>query len=366
MKKYYVNGTLVLVLIVLFAGANKTADLFEGFETGTPEIKSMSSLTFGPEGILFIGDTRNAAVFAVETGDTSPGEAPQRINISNFDRLVAESLGTDVKNIDIQDMAVNPISKKLYFSVHTNDGSAVLLKLEGEKLAAVKLSDIRYSTTGLHNAPGEGEVDDRGRSKRIWSISDLNYFNDQVMITGISNQEFGSSFRSIPFPFQDSQSMSSLEIYHGNHGRYETNSPVRTFIPTEIKGEKYIVASYTCTPLVLFPLNELKPGKHVKGRTVGEFGYGNAPLDMIIMPKDGKNYLVMNNSNRPVMIIDMDKLASYEGALTEPVEYIAGVEHTTMPWVNVLQLDKVNDNQFVMLQRRSNGNLDLWSASPRW
>ena len=105
------------------------------------------------------------------------------------------------------------------------------------------------------------------------------------MLSGISNQEFSSTFRVIPFPFTDKQQQSSLEIYHAAHGRYETNSPIRTFTTATINNKKYLVASYTCTPLVLFPMDELQPGKHVKGRTVGEFGAGNSPIDMITVTR---------------------------------------------------------------------------------
>ena len=50
-----------------------------------------------------------------------------------------------------------------------------------------------------------------------------------------------------------------MEIVHGAHGCWETNSPVRTFVPFEIK-----TAAYTCTPLVKFPLADLKAGTRVE------------------------------------------------------------------------------------------------------
>ena len=119
---------------------------------------------------------------------------------------------------------------------------------------------------------GEDAKDDRGRSLRTLTITDLGFYKDKVMVTGLSNQEFSSSFRSIPFPFKDSQDQASLEIYHAAHGKYETNSPIKTFTPAVVGDKEYLIASYTCTPLVLFPMAELKAGKHVKGRTVAELG----------------------------------------------------------------------------------------------
>ena len=35
-----------------------------------------------------------------------------------------------------------------------------------------------------------------------------------------------------PFPFKTADNGTSVEIYHGAHGQFETRSPVRTFVPT--------------------------------------------------------------------------------------------------------------------------------------
>ena len=37
----------------------------------------------------------------------------------------------------------------------------------------------------------------------------------------------------------------AIEIYHGAHGRFETKSPVRTFVAYKIKNEPYLLAAYT-------------------------------------------------------------------------------------------------------------------------
>ena len=123
------------------------------------------------------------------------------------------------------------------------------------------------------------------------------------------------------------------------------------------------MASYTCTPLVLFPLDELKGGTHVKGRTVAELGAGNAPLDMITFEREGKPYFLMSNSNRPLMRIDYDAITNYNSELTTPVKGYAaeGVPYTNLPMVNVLQLDNLDANNIVYLQRTSGGQLILIS-----
>jgi hypothetical protein len=77
----------------------------------------------------------------------------------------------------------------------------------------------------------------------------------------------------------------------------------------------------------------------------------------------------MANSSRPVMRVKYKNLETYAGSLTEPVPEsyaTAGVSFVTLPMVNVLQIDKLDDSQILVLQRKANGDLDLWSSADRW
>jgi hypothetical protein len=361
----------LLILLVVCTAHMAMADVNwkADFVMGDPSIKSINALSFGPEGILFIGDSKNAMIYAIDTKDMVSSEEIEEINVDHFDQLVADQLGAKVSDITILDMAVNPASKHLYFAVQHSDGTPLLLKWQEGALMPVSLQNISYSSQMLDKAVAEDAQDRRGRSLRMWAISDLQYANGKVMVTGLSNQEFGSTFRSIPFPFKKNTDMASLEIFHAAHGRYETDSPIKTFTSTQLNGQEFIVAGYTCTPLVVFPETDLQSGKHVKGRTVAELGNWNTPLDMITMAKDGKNYLLLANSNRALMKIDLNEVANFSGSLTDPVEErsaTAGVSFIALPFVNVQQLDKLTDDTFVMLQRKADGNLQLYTSSNRW
>jgi len=368
MKKALIP-VLALACLLIIAGTTKRVAHREGFMNGSPEIKSMSAIAFGNDGILFIGDSKSAAVFAIDTKDSEKLDKSPAIEVKKFDQKIAAALGTTVENISIQDLAVNPVSRKIYCAVHLADGTPVLLKVDGDKLSAVSLKDISYSTAAITNAPAEDAKDQRGRPLRVSSVSDISFADGKVMVTGLSNQEFSSTFRSIPFPFTKQQDATSLEIYHAAHKQYETFAPIRTFTTATIAGKKYLVASYTCTPLVLFPIDELKPGTHVKGRTVAEMGSGNSPIDMISMSRNGEQYLIMSNSNRPVFKVKYKDIESFQGNITTPVEEnfaTVGVDFVSLPVVNVIQLDKLDESQFVLLQRRANGDLDLWTAGERY
>lgn len=365
MKNKYLS---TLLLSALLAGSVFSNNL-PNFINGTPEIKTINTLAFSPDGILFIGDSQSAKVFAIIIDDSKAGDKVENINVTAVDNKIAQLLGMSTEDFTITDMAVNPISKNLFFSIQHNSGKSTVLKYADGKFSTVSLENINYSSASLINAIGEDAKDRRGRSQRRWAISDMSFYDGKVLVTGLSNEEFGSTFRSIPFPFMDEQAHSSLEIYHAAHGRYETNSPIKTFTATTINNEPYLIASYTCTPLVLFSLKELKAGAHVKGRTVAELGSNNTPYDMIIMEKGGEKYLLIANSSRALMKVKIADIEAFKSSLTTPVEetsVTAGVYFVALPFVNVLQLDALDESRFIMLQRKSNGSLDVVTQTERW
>jgi len=254
MKKTYLFTAAALSGVLLFAGINHKTESPYGFTTGSPEIKSMTALTFGPTGVLFIGDSQSAAVFAVDTKDNKKGAA-KPYDVKNIDVKIAEALGTTKENISITDMAVNPVSKKLYISVKSADGTPVLLTLNSDnKIMPVALKDVSFSEVELNDVPAADVKDRRGQPLRISSISDIGFADGKLMVSGLCNKEFSSSFRSISFPFTGKQEdESTLEMYHTSHGRYETTSPIRTFTTAEIDGKKIHGSQLYLHPAGAFP-----------------------------------------------------------------------------------------------------------------
>lgn len=345
------------------------SSLTANFVTGNPEIASIDQMSFGPEGLLFLGDSKNAAVYAVDTKDVGSKAEGEELRIEDFDTKIAASLGTTADQVKIKEMVVNPISKKIYFGVQTADGSPVLLRVKGEGFEHIPLNDVSYSKIALTDPIAADAKDKWDRSLRTWAISDLKYHKGKVLVSGLSNKEFGSTFRSIPFPFTDSQDYASLEIWHAAHGAYETHAPIKTFDIIQLDNVDHLMASYTCTPLVLFPLETLADGKHTKGRTVAELGAGNSPLDMISYEKGGQTYFLMSNSNRPVMRIKYDDIANFKETMTEPVPVFAeteGVPYDNLPFPYVLQMDKLDATNVVYLQRTSDGDLILRTRTTEW
>ncbi|MCB9397803.1 MAG: hypothetical protein H6510_08310, partial [Acidobacteria bacterium] len=183
----------------------------------------------------------------------------------------------------------------------------------------------------------------------------------KLWVSGLCNEEFASSLWQFDFPFnQKTKSGVTLEIFHGAHGAFETHAPIRTLLPVKLKGQTSLLAAYLCTPFVQFSEEQLKSGGHVKGRTLGEFGSGNYPLEMLQYNKKGEPRVLLVNSNLPMMVLPLNKLAEFEGSITEkPTSYAAGFPYEIRSGAGVLQADNYSDDYLVILQRNPNGSLDL-------
>jgi hypothetical protein len=321
---------------------------------GKVELKSAGALAIGPEGILFVGDSTGGKIFALDVDDAASKSTAGALEIKGINEKIAAMLGTTADQILIQDIVVSPVSKSVYLAVSRGrgaDAAAVILRATAAgKLSEIKLDSIKHQSVALSDQPQQ----DR---QRLETITQLKYVDGKVYVAGLSNEEFSSSLRAIPFPFNSAAKGAGIEIWHGSHGRFETNAPVRTFVPYEINGEKAILAAYTCTPLVRIPVSELKPGNKVKGTTIAELGAGNKPLDMIVYSKDGKNYILMANSRRGVMKLTGDHLEAYK-PITAHTE-ITGVPYETIADLKgVQQLDKFDNSNAIVLMGEG-ASLDL-------
>ena len=180
---------------------------------------------------------------------------------------------------------------------------------------------------------------------RTQTITDLVYDDGVLLVAGASNEEFLSTLRRIPFPFNGGAESSSLEIFHVSHGKYETHSPIRTFVA--YGDGAGVLAAYTCTPVVHFSLADLRAGEQAKGRTVAELGAMNSPIDMVSYQSGGDEYLLVSNLRHPLMKLRAADIDTQEG-LTTPTEPV-GVPRETLPQEGVGHLAVAGD-RILMLQ----------------
>jgi hypothetical protein len=360
MRTSTVAAALALAVLV---GPARSADvptraaMTAGMQKGTPDLKSAGPATFAPQGVLLVGDTTAATIFAIATGDTSSGTPAQPLNVEKINEKIAALLGTTPQQVLINDLAVNPETGNAFLTVSRGtgpDATPVIVRVDASgKIGEFSLKDVQFSQAAIPNAPKE-----RGRQE---VTTDLQFAAGQVIVAGLSNEEFASNLRVIPFPFSTVDSGAGVEIFHGAHGRFETASPVRTFAVFDIAGQPNVLAAYTCTPLVKFPLSDLKPGSKIKGTTIAELGNRNRPLDMIVYKKDGKDYLLMANSARGVMKVNIETIDKASG-IVAPVRdtETAGLPYETIKDLKgVMQLDKLDKDHALLLVQVDGGPLNL-------
>jgi len=352
MRKLFALAGAAITLSLL--GQPAQAEHKWNLKEGAPDLKSAGQLAFGPDGILIVGDAKGGAVFAIDTQDAKPNDASTFPAIEKFHDKLAAALGVDI--VTINDLAVNPLSGKVYLSVAKGEAQTpALARIDVTgAISAVALDKVPFLKATLDNLPddqvtGQGP---RARNRRNEAISDLAYVEGKVLIAGVTKDPAPSAVRELAFPFAADDTGINVEIYHAAHGRVEDNATIRTFVAFTINGEPSLLAGFTCTPLVRFPLPGAdNAGKKVRGTTVAELGNRNQPLDMIAYEKDGKKFLLMSNSARGVMKITTDDIGRSEG-LTAPVtgggtagqsfETIKELEGTT-------QLDRWNDKLAVVV-----------------
>ncbi|MEM9456086.1 MAG: hypothetical protein AAGF11_18030 [Myxococcota bacterium] len=336
------------------------------------ELVSAGALEFGPDGVLFVGDSYGAQLVAIETGDTEPPANPMSIAfVEELDVEIAALLGTDPRQIVINDMAVNPQSQNIYFSVHIGrsiDPQPALIRYDHDAgtLEPLDLAALDMTTVALPNAPAFEEALQYGQSMRTMTVTDLTYYNGEVLVAGVSNQEFSSTLRRVAYPFTDAMTVSSVEIFHAAHDQQETRAPIVTSMVQEIDGDPYLIAAYTCTPLARFPLNDLVDGAHVVGDTIAELGFGNAPVDMLVYQNPdflgGDERLLVTNDQRSAVSVSTALLGDAP-ALTEAVLFdTEGLDQFVMPLSGALHTDALNEQLIVTVRRNvQTGDLHLMS-----
>jgi hypothetical protein len=339
------SGTAILALC---ASSN--------LQTGKADLKAAGALAFGPDNILFVGDTPAATIWALDVQDRASSKSGGSVEIKGVNEKIAALLGTAPDQILINDTAVNPVSKNIYMSVSRGrgpDATAVILRVDAAgKISEVPLDNIAHSSVKFVDPPAAST-----NGRQVETVTAIAYIDGNVVVAGLSNEEFSSTLRSIPFPFTGAVKGAGIQIYHGSHGRFETAAPVRTFIPYEIDHQKAILAAYTCTPLVKIQVSQLTPGAKVEGTTIAELGAGNRPIDMLVYEKGGKHFILMANSSRGVMKLNAENLESYK-PITAHTE-ATGVPYETIAALKDVQHLKKYDDRTALLLQGTAGSMDL-------
>src|SRR5579883_3040703 len=113
MNRRVLCALTVLVLATLafaLADTTKPANLTASLSSGKVSLKSAGALAFGPDGILFVGDSAGGAVVELDTNDRTQARSAA-VNVEGIDTKIAAMAGVAPDQIAINDLKVNPISK---------------------------------------------------------------------------------------------------------------------------------------------------------------------------------------------------------------------------------------------------------------
>lgn len=323
------------------------------------DVQSISRLEAGPGNVLFVADWKAARVHAIELPPAQQ-KAAGTFNILDLEALLSRQLGG--ARLTVQDMAVRPGTGEVYVAVSTGPARtpALFAVTSDGKARRVDLKAARATSVALRDAPTGDDKFWKQTPERSFTVTDMKWRDGELFVAGLSNQEFSSTLRRIRFPFTAQQSASSIEIFHGGHNMMETRAPVRAMSFASLDGKPYLVAAYTCTPLVLIPIDALQDGTHVRGKTVAELGYGNTPADMISytmrVGDKTEDYMMLVNFNRVSNVIPVSELraANARPGIEKVVSFgqIAGLEVQQAPLAGALRIDNLDEQSFVLVRRR--------------
>jgi hypothetical protein len=329
---------------------------------GNIQLKSLTSITFNKDGVLFLADPLGMRIYALDAKLENTKKA-MTIDVTNIDEKIGALLGVSAKDVKIEDMAVNPTSQEIFLAITRKSAAnePVLVKVDNKgSLSVVNLSNVNYYETSLSDVPAADAKLPMPWHSRTMAITDMAFVDGELLVAGLSGEEFSSKLRRYSYPFTNQSKAVKLEIYHTSHDRFETNSPIETFLPFNVNGQQQVLAGYGCAPIAMFSMNDIRTKEQLRGVTIAELGGGNRPVDMILHKKN----LYISNSDRTLMRITPEDINNAKPLTTRaPGIYAAtGVEYLSIASVGVTQLANLNDTHFVMIQRNiEDGSLNLRS-----
>ena len=110
------NTHLLLALAAFFctrAYAGNYEDLTKDFVYGDAGVQSISVMSFGPEGILFLGDSKAGKIIALDMGDRTRNDSKEAFNMNDVEGKLAALMGADIATLPlnvIQQLTQHPLT----------------------------------------------------------------------------------------------------------------------------------------------------------------------------------------------------------------------------------------------------------------
>ena len=150
--------SLAVALVFTVTAARTAPSLSASLVSGKAQLMSAGPLAFGPEGVLFVGDSVGGAVVAMDTDDHTAPRSAVKINVQGVDAKIAALVGVTPDQIVINDVKVNPISKNVYLSASRGtragcDAADCPRGRLGQGLRCFRSITSKHSSVSLTDAP---------------------------------------------------------------------------------------------------------------------------------------------------------------------------------------------------------------------
>ena len=290
-----------------------------------PSLTSVGPITFGPNGVLLASDPSAATLYAINLGTPASGSRAGTSNVAGIDQKIAALLGTAAAEVRIVDMAVHPASKNTFVAVMRGQGPSAkpaIVRVDGAgAIDLVSLDSATFTSVAL---PSPAAVNPE-RPRRACAVGHGRGLLERPRLP----------LRSLERRVRVEAVLGGLSVHGGRQGHERRDLPrqprparnpvaghgVRALT---IANQPHIVAGYTCTPLVKFPVSSLTSGTEQGARhDDGRAGCGQSAARHHRYQKGGQQFLLMANSSRGVMKIDTAPFAtpstSAPGSMPRPV-----------------------------------------------
>ena len=214
----------------------------------------------------------------------------------------------------INDVAVNPISKNVYVvgRARPRPGRACRSSCKVEpsgKLTLLPLDNIRHASVSLTDAPATTPT---GASESADADDHRHGVHQRQPAWSPACRTRSGSRRCARFRIRSRTPPRARSCRSGTRRTAATRRRRRCApsCRTRSAAQQYVLAAYTCTPLVKIPVSDLKPGAQVKGVTIADLGSGNQPLDMVPYKKDGHEFILIANTSFGVVKLHADNLGT--------------------------------------------------------
>jgi len=340
---------------------------------GAP-VQSVGAMNFVDADTLVIADWRGGRLHALALPPAAPG-TPAYFNLKDVSAAIAQTLHTQPEKLRFEDMAVRPGSELAYVTLSVEKGrgavpTPALVSVDtAGHVGIVDLGKAPHESVAISNPPAADKRLWRDTPEATYTVTDMAYRDGKLYVAGLSNASFASTLRVYDFPFDGATTSASVEMYHPVHNQLETRAPIRKMVIADLNGEPTLVAAFTCSPLVTIPLRELKDGAHIAAKTIAEFGWGSAPVGMVMFDAGQGPMVLLTHSHKSADLMSVTDIAdaSTKPGVTTPIKWPAeptlGLKSIYVPLAGLAHL-AVQDKDFLVALRRNeaSGAMELVSV----